>query len=360
MRLMLSVLLLLVQACATAPQKAPAKKAKPVAIAKPKPIIKKPAGLQLKKTIKRDPELPSEFFAMTKGALVLGVRYCEESLKEGSHFQTWLKDKTVFWRTEPVEKLASLGLKKGDVIQYLDFESNTVRQYVIKEKVNLVMIDYEERSQTDEEPYRTFHLWPNDVIDESDYPGNSDSDYVTGIAYKGSEYKLRPNSLTFIPEHASIPIDDKEVQEIYKVVKKTLSDKENNKQQYGDEIEEEPQENIELYLVGARLRVVGPITDFSLALNHKKFPTRFDWSYAGFETIVRVGENSLYNVTYNDPNYETRDVDGILSYKNILEGADMVFFEEEYSNSLPDICSSIFIVKGDVIEQNYLKCRNSH
>jgi hypothetical protein len=354
MRWMLSVLLLLVQACATAPQKAPAKKAKPVAIAKPKPLIKKPVGLELKHVIKPDPVLPSEFFNISRGSLVLGVYYDEQKFNEGDHFQAWLKDRSVIRRTEPVEKLASLGIKKGDVIQYLNFETNRVDQYEIKDKVNLIMNDYENPEQGDPGHYRTFHLWLNDIPEKHDFPDSTEYEQVTGIAYKGSVYKLKPNSLTFVPEHASIVTDDKEVQDIYKVVKKYLSQK--IKEFEGGEMVQ-TDENRELFLLEAKVRVVGPVTDFSFALNPEQFSNHYDWDNNGFETIVRVGENSLYNVTYNDPSYETRNVDGILKYMNIIEEADMVFFEEEDSSFLDNICSSIFIVKGDVIEQHYLRCQ---
>ncbi len=347
---MLSVLLLLVQACATAPQQLPVTKVAPVV--KVEPQIQSPPKLAFKSTQTRDPKLPNEFFAMSSfgyslsekeiivNTLILGVEEDYSKFVEGDVYQDWLKNTAEVWKTVPVEMLAPLGFKKGDVIQQFNFNSNTVDEYILKDQVHLLLIGSTEYNSGNDKAFynRTFYLLLSDEIHSNYYPEPSYSDQISGIAYRGSVYKFQKNNLIEFGD-STLEENDKDVARIYELLKSRWDES-----------------NTELVVSEANARSVLGVTNYSLIMGEKYVHQDGQpISNIATHSIIKLPNQSLFWISTNDHSRDTSNVDGELTFYNILGNSNLLFIEEEESE--PGSCYSLFVLKGDEIEQHYLKCR---
>jgi hypothetical protein len=151
------------------------------------------------------------FFVMTNNFMITDA----ETNYDTPLINSWLKMKDKRWLTVAITHLAKYGIKKNDVVKYVDFQTGKTNSYTFKDKVNIALIPSEWYGESPDIPFhRTFYILLSDKIGDTKGFEVSNSDKVTGIGYVGNFYELLDTPLKFP--------DSKTVTEITSTVSKSL------------------------------------------------------------------------------------------------------------------------------------------
>src|SRR5690606_33313487 len=132
------------------------------------------------------PKFPKDqisFYFVFNNFLITGVK---------ESYQDLLKKHTD-WETVDTSDLGSLGIKEGEVIQYIDFNTGEKKEYTFKSKTHLALIEngFYKPDRPSSIPNRTFYILLNDSKESAEHPGNKNGDDITGFAYRGTDLRLK-------------------------------------------------------------------------------------------------------------------------------------------------------------------------
>lgn len=162
-----------------------------------------------------------EFFAVAGNFLISGFEQDSKTV-DNPIFKTWVNEDKL-WRFEEVEKLQSIGLKKGTVVQYFNFEDNKVKRYEIKDRVHIRLVPQSIETK-DQTSYRTFYVLLSDDTNEGkdEYIGENSGDKDTGIAYAGERFTLNPVKDEVQPPSQDLDLNDEETKSIVSLFDESL------------------------------------------------------------------------------------------------------------------------------------------
>lgn len=165
------------------------------------------SGVAFSQSVSRDSSIPTKvkqtgafdsgpFFVTYEDMLIIDLdQLNDETGEELYKFRKWLHVKDRQWKEVSTNELSTLNLKEGLVFQAIDFRSGIKKTFKLGKKVWLAMIgnDFHEESSPTSSFYRTFYISLRPSKEGIKHPGEPNGDEITGIAYSGKVYELKPS-----------------------------------------------------------------------------------------------------------------------------------------------------------------------
>lgn len=235
------------------------------------------------------------------------------------------------WLTIETSELKNEKFSEGQTIEYLDFKTGKVNSYTFKEKVHIAYIPsdfYTEGSGDDY--YRSYYILLKDTISETKHPGKSNSDYVTGLTYIGSEYKLK-DGMVAEPKYIAIKESNPDITEI---VKGYNSSRKNQNPFILKDSEVYTTEGLELY----RLRGTLDVT----------------WTKEnqGIGLVLKTG-NAFYALEDYWGVSDYASMGGESRVGKFIEGVDLVIIKN--LRGMHE-CYQLFVIKNNTVKSFALRC----
>lgn len=248
----------------------------------------------------------------------------------------WFDGKEEDWRVVDIESLASLGFKKGDVIQFWRFGTSEVQKYVLKQKVNIAMVRNEYFGETGHPNfYRSFYILLDDDPLKYGVIGARNSDEMDGIAYSGNKYKLKGSYLSR-PKYEDVSLKDKELNDFFYSYK-TVADQEHYKYQ----------------MKKAKVATVTEKNAYSInALQvHSSPNANYESDVTG--TAIKIKEDTYLVLSFPWHDANNNPSEGRYQYGEFIEGSELNIIEEDDGMHS---CSTLHIVKDGKVESFKIEC----
>ena len=254
-------------------------------------------------------------------------------------FKTWvIEDK--LWRVEKVEKLKSIGLKKGAVVQYFNFEDKKMKKYEIKDSVHIRMVHQSSMVNEKDAPnFRTFYvLLSDDITQGKDEYADADSDKTTGIAYLGERFTLNPVQDVTPSPAQEIDLKDTEFKTIVslfdeKLVNSGLSDHKIGKASYTS------YKNNRIYNL------------LFISDNHKPYSEDDSRDHDDSGSVLRTSTDKIWIISSPEKFHDYGS--GGISTWNFVEEAGAGFLEQEGGMHS---CMVVHLLIGDEMERHQIQC----
>lgn len=240
-----------------------------------------------------------------------------------SIIRSWLNEDQS-QRTVSIEIFSNLGIRSGQIVQYVNFETNTVHSYKFKDKINIEMIE----AEVGDDKYGEIQILLDDSFD--DHNRNDVSfDSGEGIAYNGNDFKLKASKMD---EIKFLPSEKPSVLNLFKAYQEFTKDKS--------------------ILNGAFEAMAMNKQIFGYSVNN---PQEKDNSstYTAEGAAVKINDKAVLLLASPWQGGDYAHPEKNFKYGNFIEGADMTIIQE---GSSMNECESVYILKGEDVTMYRLQC----